>query len=429
MAKAEQLGVWLGGLRVADLTRGRWPRISCRYTEEALDLWPQNSPILSCSLPLQARPLDALPFCRGLLPEGHALQTLAARAGLAVNDTFELLARYGRDVAGALVLAEKAPDEQRFDVEPYTPETLGVVIEELDEHPLGAHDDSELSLAGLQDKLLLVDLGDGTWGRPLRGRPSTHILKLDDRRRPGLVEAEALCLTLARAAGLTTIEHRIETIDGTPCLIVSRFDRRAGTGGTERVHQEDLCQALGIDPDDARGRAKYEVTGGPSFRAAAQLLDSFAASPEDQLDRLVAIATYTVLIGNADAHGKNLALMHPVPGQIELASLYDTVPTALWPKLRTDAAMSIGGQVALADVTLADIRREAATWNHPQERAEAVAKQSIEVVLAAIDDHQIPPRSAVAKFVRDRAARLTDQSQPVKLPRAKEPTGGARCHV
>jgi hypothetical protein len=68
--------------------------------------------------------------------------------------------------------------------------------------------------------------------------------------------------------------------------------------------------------------------------------------------------------------------------------------------------MSIGGQVALADVTLADILREAAAWSHPRERAEAVAEQTIDAVLAAIDDGQIPPRSGVAEFVRGRAARL-----------------------
>lgn len=406
MARADRLGVWLDGRHVADLVQGRWPQIRCHYTEEALDLWPQNSPVISCSCPLQARPLDALAFCKGLLPEGLALQTMAANAGLAVNQTFELLARYGRDVAGALVIARDEPQAGRYEVERYTPETLETAIDELDEYPLGAHDDSELSLAGIQDKLLLVDLGNGAWGRPLHGRPSTHILKLDDRRRPGLIDAESLCLELARAAGLTTIDHRLVTIGGARCLIVSRFDRYENSGRLERIHQEDLCQALAIDPDDRRGRAKYEATGGPSLRQAARLLDSYAEDPEPQLDRLAATVTYTVLTGNADAHGKNLAILHPTPECIELAPLYDTVPTALWPKLRTDAAMSIGGQVSLADVTFADILREAAAWSHPRERAEEVVAGTIAAVTQAIDDERIPPTSAVAELVRARARAL-----------------------
>jgi serine/threonine-protein kinase HipA len=408
MSGTRRLGVWLEGRHVADLLQRRWPGIRCQYTEEALDLWPRNSPAISCSLPLQPRPQDALAFCRGLLPEGRALQTLAAQAELAVNETFGLLARYGRDVAGALVIAEAEPEERRFGVEPYTPEALGAAVDELDEYPLGAHDDSELSLPGLQDKLLLVDLGDGNWGRPLHGRPSTHILKLDDRRRPGLVEAESLCLELAEAAGLTSIDRHLLTIGEERCLIVSRFDREETTGGLRRVHQEDLCQALAIDPDANRGRAKYEDAGGPSLRGAARLLDAYASDPEGQLDKLVAIVTYTVLIGNADAHGKNLALLHPTAERVELAPLYDTVPTALWPKLRTDAAMAIGGQVSLADVTIADILREAAAWNHPRERARATALETIAAVSAAIDDERIPGDSDVAELVRARAKSLLD---------------------
>jgi hypothetical protein len=54
-----------------------------------------------------------------------------------------------------------------------------------------------------------------------------------------------------------------------------------------------------------------------------------------------------VLIGNADAPGKNIALLHPTAEHVELALLYDTVPTALWPKLRRKAAMSIGGRYEL----------------------------------------------------------------------------------
>jgi serine/threonine-protein kinase HipA len=404
--RASRLGVWLNGVRVADLEQPRRPLIRCRYSDEALRSAPLNSPILSCSLPLGDRPLDATAFCRGLLPEGQALQALAARAGVAVNATFELLARYGRDVAGALVIDADEPTERRFGAEPYTAQSLSEAIEELDDFPLGAHDDSELSLAGLQDKLLLVKLENGDWARPLGGRPSTHILKVDDPRHPGLVEAESQCLTLARAAGLTSVESELARVGESPCLIVSRFDRRLVGGEMRRVHQEDACQALGIDPDGARGRAKYESGGGPSLRRTAALLDAYAADPTEQLDRLVAIVAFTVAIGNADAHGKNLALLHPTSETVALAPLYDTVPTALWPNLRTDAAMAVGGQVSLADVTLADVVREARSWAHPEDRAKAAATEAIEKLLAATDGGAIPSDSGVADLVRERAKRL-----------------------
>ncbi len=404
--RAKRLGVWLDGMRVADLDQRRRRELRCRYTEEALERWQGNSPLLSCSLPLGSPPQDALAFCRGLLPEGQALQMMAAAAGVAVNDTFELLARYGRDVAGALVIGAEEPAERRFGVEPYTEESLATAVAEVDEYPLGAHDDSELSLAGLQDKLLLVELEDGSWGRPLGGRPSTHILKVDDPRHPGLVDAEALCLELARAAGLTTIESRLMPVGGTQCLLASRFDRLVEGGEVRRIHQEDLCQATGVDPGDNRGRAKYERAGGPSLRQAAALLDAHAADPVDQLDRLAAVVTFTVLIGNADAHGKNLALLHPTPESVSLAPLYDTVPTALWSNLRTEAAMAIGGQVSLPDVTIDDIAREGRAWSLAEDRARAVAIETIEIVSDAIDNEVIPTNSKLASFVRKRAAQL-----------------------
>lgn len=401
-----RLGVWLDGVRVADLEQRRRGELRCHYSEESLERWPGNSPLLSCSLPLGSRPQDAVAFCKGLLPEGQALQMMAAAARIAVNDTFELLAHYGRDVAGALVIGAEEPTARRFGVEPYTEESLVVAVAEVEEYPLGAHDDSELSLAGLQDKLLLVELEGGSWGRPVGGRPSTHILKVDDPRHPGLVEAEALCLELARAAGLTTIESRLMMAGDTQCLLVSRFDRLIDGDEVKRIHQEDLCQATGVDPEDNRGRAKYERAGGPSLRKAAKLLDAYAADPAQQLERLVAVVTFTVLIGNADAHGKNLALLHPTPETVSLAPLYDTVPTALWPKLRTEAAMAIGGQVSLSDVTIDDIVREGRAWSLAVDRVRAVAIETIEIVTDAIDRELISPSSALAAFVRRRAAQL-----------------------
>jgi serine/threonine-protein kinase HipA len=407
MGGADRLGVWLGDIRVAELLPRKDGSIALRYSEEALGTWPLNSPLISCSLPLGPRAQPALAFCRGLLPEGNALRALAERAGVAANDTYGLLERYGRDVAGALVVAAEEPEERRFGVEEYSERSLREAIENLDEHPLGAHDDSELSLAGIQDKLLLVDLDGMGWGRPLHGRPSTHILKVDDRLRPGLIDAEAECLRLARALGLSEIDIRVETLGESRCLIVSRFDRAIEPdGAVRRIHQEDLCQATGVDPSDRRGRAKYERAGGPTLRQAAALLDSYAGDVEAQLDRLVEITTFTVMSGNADAHGKNLALLHPEPGRIELAPLYDTVPTVLWPKLRAEAAMSIGAQVSLPDVTLKDIVREGRAWGHREDRVEAVAIATIEAATAALEHGEIDPASDLAKLVAKRAKQL-----------------------
>jgi serine/threonine-protein kinase HipA len=304
------------------------------------------------------------------------------------------------------VVSAQEPQPSRFGVERYTELTLARAVAGLEDAPLGSDEDSELSLAGMQDKLLLVDLGDGVWGRPLHGRPSTHILKVDDPRHPGLVVAEAHCLTLARAAGVTTIEHELRDLAGEPVLIVSRFDRHVVDGVVERTHQEDLCQACGIDPDANRGRAKYQRGGGPSLRDAARLLETYATDPVAELDRLVAAVTFTALIGNADAHGKNLALLHRDGRTVALAPLYDTVPTVLWPKLRTEAAMTIGSQRDIAAVTAADVIDEATGWNHPRTRAAAAIDRTCAAVLAAIEAEAIPRDSALATWITTHADRF-----------------------
>lgn len=408
MARRDRrLDVWIDGVRAAQL-EGTRSSIRCHYSQEALQRWPLNSPILSCSLPLDSRPLDATPFCIGLLPEGQALQTMAASAGLASTDTFGLLARYGRDVAGALVITEEgeSPDPSEFGIQFYDSDSLADAVAELDEFPLGAHEDSELSLAGIQDKLLLVRSADGRWGRPIGGVPSTHILKRDDPRFPGLVEAEAHCLLLARALELTTIDVELLELDSRNCLIVSRYDRVVEGEEVRRVHQEDLCQALAIDPRGNRSRAKYERAGGPSLRQAAELLDTYALDRGAELDRLARIVAFTVLIGNADAHGKNLSLLHPEPETIALTPLYDTVPTLLWSQLRKEAAMAVGGQPMLEDVELGDIAREGARWGHDSEHVLALAEDTIERALAAVEEGVVPSVARAAKLVQRRGKAL-----------------------
>lgn len=416
--RGSRLDIWLDGVRVAQLEDAR-SSIRCRYSEEAVGRWPLNSPVLSCSLPLDPRPLDATAFCVGLLPEGQALQTLAANAGLAVTDTFGLLARYGRDVAGALVITgeDEPTDSAKFGLELYDSKSLTQAVAELYDFPLGAHEDSELSLAGIQDKLLLVRSADGRWGRPIGGLPSTHILKRDDPRFPGLIEAEAHCLLLARAVGLTTIDVELVELGSEACLIVSRFDRMGEDQAVRRIHQEDLCQALDIDPRAKRGRAKYERAGGPSLRQAAELLDTYARDQQAELDRLTRIVAFTVLIGNADAHGKNLGVLHSDPEGIVLAPLYDTVPTLLWPQLRKEAAMAIGGQPMLEDVGLDDIAREAARWRHDSHRAYALAEETVKGALEAIGEGIIPKDSRTAKLVRRRGRELLSTAAAGSSPR------------
>jgi serine/threonine-protein kinase HipA len=408
MARPRSLGAWLYGTKVAELSSARPGEVVCRYSSEALERWPRNIPLLSCSLPLTDRPhRNAGVYFRGMLPEGQLLQALAAEANLATYDTFGLLARFGRDVAGAVVIAHEDPGLRPGSVAPYDAETLEAEVANIEDRPLAIYDDSELSLAGVQNKILLVKTDTG-WGRPVGGRPSTHILKVEDRRFPGLVTMEAAGMRLARELGLTTVDVELVGLSGIDCLIVERFDRhQAEDGLVTRIHQEDVCQALGIDPSGTQGKAKYEAYGGPSLRDVASLLDRYADDPITELTHLVEIVTFTVCFGNGDAHGKNLSFLYEHPGAIQLAPLYDTVPTVMFEKLRGRAAMTVNHRVNLEGITLADVVDEAQSWALAADPAQEAATNTALRLTNALEQIEVP--SDLAVVVRDRCQNFMAQ--------------------
>jgi serine/threonine-protein kinase HipA len=89
---------------------------------------------------------------------------------------------------------------------------------------------------------------------------------------------------------------------------------------------------------------------------------------------------------------------------VELAPLYDTVPTALWPKLRRRAAMSIGGRWDLGSITVDDLLEEAARWRHARARARTVVTETTERVREAAIE--LGTDSELTRYVVERAGRL-----------------------
>jgi serine/threonine-protein kinase HipA len=82
----------------------------------------------------------------------------------------------------------------------------------------------------------------------------------------------------------------------------------------------------------------------PSYRALADLLDRHSTRPG--LDRLAGAqaAVFHFLVGNADAHAKNISLLHVRDG-VRLAPLYDVVSTAVYPELGNELSLSVGDEL------------------------------------------------------------------------------------
>ncbi len=281
-------------------------------------------------------------WCRGLLPEGDVLRLLAADLRVTTFDTHALLRRHGRDVAGAFEITDPSGTSPRQPgLAPYSTKSLTDHVAEVasGELPLGVWEDSGLSLAGVPNKLLLVRTESG-WARPLHGYPSTHLLKTDHAVHRGGVDAEHAALAFARQIGLSAAESEVVTLGDVRCVIVNRFDRMQRLGAVDRLHQEDLLQALGLRA--RRGRMKYQRVGTepPSLWHLADLLKRFGS--EEDLIVLLTYVVFNTLIGNVDAHAKNFSVMIHDEGSIRIASLYDTVPMLLWPSLQAATPFGSG---------------------------------------------------------------------------------------
>jgi len=208
----------------------------------------------------------------------------------------------------------------------------------------------------------------------LGGTPSTHILKPDPPEFPGLVASEAFAQRVAALAGLDAAEVRLEAFRDRPVLVVTRFDRELKGGRLVRRHQEDGCQALGTNPS---GPAKYQAPDGVvSYQRLAAVLAAHARDQSDQLRRLGAMVTFTVAIGNTDAHLRNHSFMHGT-GTLSLAPVSDAAPTVQFAGTR-DLALWVGGQAVLAVVTRGHITRELASWGMETDEAAEVVNLTLQ---------------------------------------------------
>lgn len=366
------LSIWLHGICVAVVQQGSNGRLRLRYTDEALGQVRLGTPLLSLNLPATELPFanaQTRAFLDGLLPEGETRATIAAEFNLVAADTFGLLRELGRDCAGALiVLPEGAPPPATATTQtaiPVTDAELDDLARRLRARPLGVSGRVRLSLAGIQDKLLLTRMPDGSWGRPVDGTPSTHILKPQHPTYPNTVENEAFCMRVAKYAGLPTAEVALATIGGRELLVIERYDRIVEPDGiVHRVHQEDFCQALGIPPS-----RKYQEDGGPSFRQTAEVLTNAVGSAA--LETLLKVATLNVAIGNADAHGKNFSLLHPQDSSLQFAPFYDLMSTLAYQRhgVSEHMAMYTDSVQQIDRVTASRLVNEATTWGLSRRRA------------------------------------------------------------
>lgn len=315
---------------------------------------------LSRSLPLQSEVFSgkkARPFFAGILPEERPREKIAEILGISDTNDFAMLERIGGECAGAVSLlpegvAPTNPKNARH--RELTEPELRQLVAELPSRPLMVgRDGLRLSLAGAQDKLPVI-VHNNRICLPLVGTPSTHILKPEPNRFPGLAANEIFCMTLAQAVGLNTSNTEYRLIGKKSCILVQRYDRVTDEdGSTIRLHQEDFCQALGFPPE-----RKYQAEGGPMLSDCISLLRDWSTVPALDIPSFINGLIFNVLIGNADAHGKNYSLLYS-GGERRLSPYYDLVFTLAWPGLSKNLAMKIGGCKSVNAFTIGDWKKMA----------------------------------------------------------------------
>jgi serine/threonine-protein kinase HipA len=333
------LNVFLNNLTVGKLWLDDKRRFVFQYDERWLAT-PRPLP-LSLSLPLRSKLYDddtARAFFANLLPEAYIRQAVARKLGLSEQNDFALIWSLGGECAGAVsLLPEGESPATGTEYLPLDENGLHEMLASLPNRPLLAGDEGmRLSLAGAQNKLP-VYIKDGVIHLPKSG-PSSHIIKPPIRDLESTPENEAFCMMLAKRMGLSVPAVSLHKgVDD--FFVIERYDRVVDAEGSmERVHQEDFCQAMGIPPGH-----KYESEGGPSLKRCFDLLKERSITPAADIKVLIRWVAFNYIIGNADAHAKNIALIFTETGP-KLAPFYDLLCTAVYDGLTDKMAMRIGGE-------------------------------------------------------------------------------------
>lgn len=186
-----------------------------------------------------------------------------------------------------------------------------------------------MSISGIQEKVSLRLVGNTLEPTTLDG---THLLKPIPIAMAAALELPEDVpanehLTMQVAAQV----FRLRTApcglvffpDGSPALVVRRFDRAADSGG--KLRQEDFCQLSGRSAQTAGRNFKYEG----SYEECGQLVRTFCPAWRIAIERLFRQIVFTYLFGNGDAHLKNFSLLETPSGDHALSPAYDLLGTSL----------------------------------------------------------------------------------------------------
>lgn len=249
---------------------------------------------------------DTYHFFDNALPEGFRREIYAAACK--THDVYELLSRYGCDLAGDLSVMPYRKEGRQAALKNVTGEIVERIRarERLDLIP-----GQKMSLCGIDNKTTVIVRGREMY-LPDDKNPSTHIIKASR----SLSVNEWFTTRLGKMCGLNTVEPELVNF-GEECLIIPRYDREQKDGKWVRLAQEDFCQRLHAPVEDKYCDGKKGISN-------ADMADVLCDLPEEDREMYLRAAAFSLIVGNTDDHAKNYSLLYK-DGKTCLAPIYDLV--------------------------------------------------------------------------------------------------------
>lgn len=365
MSAPNLLAVVLGGRVVARIERTRAGVLRLTYESDARG--ETDTPISLSLLPsvgtFTGDPVEG--FLSGLLPDSdRALAAIGSRYGADPRDPLSLLAAVGKDCAGAVQLC--TPDEVDATIArdgalvALSDADVEMRLAELrtDEDAGWVMPGEHWSLGGSQQKFALRHT-DAGWFEAQGAQPTTHILKPGIHKLTAQALLEHVSMRAAAACGVDVAFTEYTGFNSESAIVVTRFDRaHTPDGGLVRLHQEDLCQALGVTE-------KYEDRGGPTPGRIIRLLrdeSRTAADGRENVARFVDALVFNTVIAAPDGHARNYAVLLD-HDSVRLAPIFDVASGLAYdppPRAGRALAMSVAGVFDPTKATGDDWRRFAA---------------------------------------------------------------------
>lgn len=309
------------------------------------DMWVKDGFEISPSLGFDGFENEAVKnFIENLLPEGNGLEELSIFYQVSKSEKFSILKQIGLETTGALTFSSDRIKTMETSFRNITEEELEEKIKNREREPIHIWDGiPRLSVAGVQSKLPLTIL-ESKIGFGEGDLCSTHILKFN-RAGENVVANEFISMKLAKALDFNVAEVNCIEVAKDFILLVERFDRVIlSKKFIRRKHIIDSVQALGLPTtykyERNLGKNIPEYREGVSFQKLFSLADK-AVIPILFKEQIIKWSILNLIIGNSDAHGKNISFFVSKDG-LEVAPFYDLVNVSLYEGLyEQDMAMAI----------------------------------------------------------------------------------------